>query len=75
MYEGTVVIEIAGEFINTSREAFRIAHDVSAYSLVALARAAVGVVQIGRAVDADTDPEAVFLEERRPLAVDQGREF
>ena len=31
---------LEGEFINTSREAFRIAHDVSAYSLVALARAA-----------------------------------
>src|SRR3954465_9290821 len=31
---------LEGEFVNTSREAFRIAHDVSAYSLVALARAA-----------------------------------
>jgi enoyl-[acyl-carrier protein] reductase I len=31
---------LEGEFMNTSREAFRIAHDVSAYSLVALARAA-----------------------------------
>jgi enoyl-[acyl-carrier protein] reductase I len=31
---------LEGEFINTSREAFHIAHDVSAYSLVALARAA-----------------------------------
>ncbi len=31
---------LEGEFINTPREAFRIAHDVSAYSLVALARAA-----------------------------------
>jgi enoyl-[acyl-carrier protein] reductase I len=31
---------LEGSFINTSREAFRIAHDVSAYSLVALARAA-----------------------------------
>jgi enoyl-[acyl-carrier protein] reductase I len=29
---------LEGEFINTSREAFRVAHDVSAYSLVALAR-------------------------------------
>src|SRR5437899_6251172 len=28
---------LEGEFVNTSREAFRIAHDVSAYSLVALA--------------------------------------
>jgi enoyl-[acyl-carrier protein] reductase I len=31
---------LEGKFVNTSREAFRIAHDVSAYSLVALARAA-----------------------------------
>jgi enoyl-[acyl-carrier protein] reductase I len=31
---------LEGDFVNTTREAFRIAHDVSAYSLVALARAA-----------------------------------
>src|SRR5437667_83634 len=31
---------LEGDFVNTSREAFRVAHDVSAYSLVALARAA-----------------------------------
>ena len=31
---------LQGRFVNTSREAYRIAHDVSAYSLVALARAA-----------------------------------
>lgn len=31
---------LEGRFADTSREAFRIAHDVSAYSLVALARAA-----------------------------------
>jgi len=31
---------LEGRFVNTSREAYRIAHDVSAYSLVALARAA-----------------------------------
>jgi enoyl-[acyl-carrier protein] reductase I len=31
---------LEGSFLQTSREAFRIAHDVSAYSLVALARAA-----------------------------------
>ena len=31
---------LEGKFVNTSREAFRIAHDVSAYSLVALSRAA-----------------------------------
>ena len=31
---------LEGKFVNTSREAYRIAHDISAYSLVALARAA-----------------------------------
>src|ERR1700752_3199595 len=31
--------ELKGEFINTSREGFRIAHDVSVYSLIAVARA------------------------------------
>ncbi len=29
---------LEGDFVNTTREAFRMAHDVSAYSLVALAR-------------------------------------
>ena len=31
---------LEGHFVNTSREAYRIAHDISAYSLVALARGA-----------------------------------
>src|SRR5580765_62796 len=31
---------LEGQFVDTTREAFRIAHDVSAYSLVALARGA-----------------------------------
>src|SRR2546421_6557943 len=31
---------LEGTFLNTSRDAFRVAHDVSAYSLVALARGA-----------------------------------
>src|SRR3984885_15106588 len=31
---------LEGEFVNTTRDAFRMAHDVSAYSLVALARGA-----------------------------------
>ena len=31
---------LEGDFVNTSREAFRVAHDVSAYSLLALARSA-----------------------------------
>jgi len=38
---------LEGEFVNTSREAFRIAHDVSAYSLVALARAAAPLMTEG----------------------------
>jgi enoyl-[acyl-carrier protein] reductase I len=32
--------DMAGEFLNTTREGFRIAHDVSVYSLIAVARAA-----------------------------------
>ena len=42
------------EFINTSREAFRIAHDVSAYSLVALARAAASLMTGGGSIIAMT---------------------
>src|SRR5271166_6961960 len=38
---------LEGEFVNTSREAFRVAHDVSAYSLVALARAAAPLMTDG----------------------------
>ncbi len=41
---------LEGEFVNTSREAFRIAHDVSAYSLVALARAAAPLMTEGGSV-------------------------
>ena len=32
--------ELKGDFVNTTREGFRIAHDVSAYSLIAVSRAA-----------------------------------
>jgi enoyl-[acyl-carrier protein] reductase I len=32
--------DLEGEFVNTSREGFKLAHDISAYSLVALTRAA-----------------------------------
>jgi enoyl-[acyl-carrier protein] reductase I len=32
--------ELEGDFINTSREGFKLAHDISSYSLVALTRAA-----------------------------------
>ena len=41
---------LEGEFINTSREAFRIAHDVSAYSLVGLARAAAPLMTEGGSI-------------------------
>ena len=38
---------LEGKFVNTSREAFRIAHDVSAYSLIALARGAAPLMTEG----------------------------
>jgi enoyl-[acyl-carrier protein] reductase I len=38
---------LEGEFVNTSREAYRIAHDISAYSLVALARGAAPLMTEG----------------------------
>ena len=41
---------LEGRFVNTSREAFRIAHDVSAYSLVALARAAAPLMSNGGSI-------------------------
>src|SRR6266436_8265211 len=41
---------LEGEFVNTSREAFRIAHDVSAYSLVALARGAAPLMTDGGSI-------------------------
>ena len=39
-----------GEFINTSREGFRIAHDVSVYSLIAVCRAAAPLMTEGGGV-------------------------
>jgi enoyl-[acyl-carrier protein] reductase I len=39
--------ELKGEFVNTTREGFRIAHDVSVYSLVAVARAAAPLMTSG----------------------------
>ena len=45
---------LEGEFVNTSREAFRIAHDVSAYSLVALSRAAAPLMTDGGSIVAMT---------------------
>jgi enoyl-[acyl-carrier protein] reductase I len=41
---------LEGEFVNTTREAFRIAHDVSAYSLIALARAAMPLMTDGGSI-------------------------
>ena len=41
---------LEGEFVNTSREAFRVAQDVSAYSLVALARAAAPLMTEGGSI-------------------------
>jgi enoyl-[acyl-carrier protein] reductase I len=45
---------LEGEFINTTRDAFRTAHDVSAYSLVALAREAVPLMPNGGSILAMT---------------------
>src|SRR5258708_31904586 len=45
---------LEGEFVNTSREAFRVAHDVSAYSLVALAREAAALMTEGGSMIAMT---------------------
>ena len=45
---------LEGEFINTTREAFRVAQDVSAYSLVALARGAAPLMTEGGSIIAMT---------------------
>ncbi len=39
-----------GDFLNTSREAFRMAHDISAYSLIAVTRAAAPLMTEGGSV-------------------------
>ncbi|PYT96496.1 MAG: NADH-specific enoyl-ACP reductase [Acidobacteria bacterium] len=39
--------ELKGEFLNTTREGFRIAHDVSVYSLIAVAHAAAPLMTSG----------------------------
>ncbi|PYX57182.1 MAG: NADH-specific enoyl-ACP reductase [Acidobacteria bacterium] len=41
---------LKGEFVATTREGFRIAHDVSVYSLVALARAAAPLMEDGGSI-------------------------
>jgi enoyl-[acyl-carrier protein] reductase I len=45
---------LEGDFVSTSREAFRVAHDVSAYSLVALAREAAPLMSNGGSIVAMT---------------------
>src|SRR5438067_6458459 len=39
--------DLNGEFVNTSREGFRIAHDISVYSLIAVARGAAPLMAKG----------------------------
>ena len=45
---------LEGDFVSTTREAFRVAHDVSAYSLVALARAVAPMMTDGGSIVAMT---------------------
>jgi len=45
---------LEGQFLDTSREAFRVAHDVSAYSLVAMARGAAPLMMGGGSILAMT---------------------
>ncbi len=42
--------ELKGDFVNTTREGFRIAHDVSVYSLIALARGAAPLMEDGGSI-------------------------
>lgn len=42
--------ELKGEFLNTTREGFRIAHDVSVYSLIAVSRAAAPLMEDGGSI-------------------------
>ncbi|MBV9574187.1 MAG: enoyl-ACP reductase [Acidobacteriales bacterium] len=42
--------ELKGDFIDTSREGFRVAHDVSVYSLIALSRAAAPLMEDGGSI-------------------------
>src|SRR6185503_4811157 len=45
---------LEGDFVSTTREAFRTAHDISAYSLVALARATAPMMTNGGSILAMT---------------------
>jgi len=42
--------DLKGEFVNTSREGFRVAHDISVYSLIAVTRAAAPLMTEGGGV-------------------------
>ena len=42
--------ELKGEFVNTTREGFRIAHDISVYSLVAVSRVAAPLMSEGGSI-------------------------
>ena len=42
--------ELKGEFLDTTREGFRIAHDVSVYSLIAVSRAAAPLMEDGGSI-------------------------
>ena len=42
--------ELKGDFLNTSREGFRVAHDISVYSLIAVTRAAAPLMEDGGSV-------------------------
>jgi enoyl-[acyl-carrier protein] reductase I len=42
--------ELSGDFVNTTREGFRISHDVSVYSLIAVSRAALPLMEDGGSI-------------------------
>src|SRR5213594_2022843 len=42
--------ELKADFVNTSREGFRVAHDVSVYSLIAVSRAAAPLMEDGGSI-------------------------
>ena len=42
--------ELKGDFLNTTREGFRVAHDISVYSLIAVTRAAAPLMEDGGSV-------------------------
>src|SRR5260370_6852463 len=42
--------DLKGEFVNTTREGFRIAHDISVYSLIAVCRGALPLMSSGAGI-------------------------